>query len=630
MCGIAGGFWKKDENVRESLNRALERIALRGPNGRGMEFAEFPQGQVALGHNRLSIIDLSEGGHQPMLSKDRRYGLIFNGEIYNYRELREELKGLGCVFFSDSDTEVLLNAWAKWKDSCLTRLEGMFAFVVLDSVDQKLTCVRDGFGIKPFFYSHENDRFVFASECQAVQELRAEKPRANFQKGYDYLVHGVYDNDENSFIEGILHLLPGHKIEVDLKSGQVKPPQRWWAPSAENYSDLPYNQAKEILRAKFLENVKLHLRSDVPLGAALSGGIDSSAVVCAVREVSPEAEIQTFSYIAKGTPVDEERWVDLVVQKAAAKSFKIEISKEELASDLDHIIQCQGEPFGSSSIYAQYRVFQKARDEKVIVVLEGQGADELLAGYMGYPGFRILSLLERGQVWKAHLFAKNWGRYPGRSYFLAWQYLAQLVLPDFAYNLAKKYLVRESVPSWLRADILKKSQVRLEQDRVKLSPENKGRRVTEQLAKSLQNRGLPALLRHGDRNSMNFSIEGRVPFLTTSFAEFLLSLPEEYLISDLGETKSIFRDAMRGIVPDAILDRKDKVGFETPEKKWFIELAPQVRNWLADADNIPFLNSAELVRHFDDIIEGKKPFSWQVWRWVNYVRWYHFTFVKGA
>src|SRR5690606_28349805 len=368
MCGIAGGWWKEAGQLEARLAGALEKIRYRGPDDRGYELYPMGDSVVALGHTRLSILDLSSAGHQPMLSADKRFSIVFNGEIYNYRELRTELQGLGHCFVSDSDTEVLLAAWMQWGQACLVRLIGMFAFVVLDRQAGTLTCVRDAFGIKPFFYAAQGGgEFYFASEMPALKELLPGKPTLDWQRAYDYLVHGDYDSGTGTFFEGIRHLLPGHLFIVDLKGERVAEPERWWAPRIVERTDLSFASATELVREQFLQNIRLHLRSDVPLGAALSGGIDSSAVVCAMRHVEPDLPIHTFSYIAAGSEMSEEVWVDRINAHVGAVPHKISVGSDELVRDLDSMILAQGEPFGSTSIYAQYRVFQLARESGVTV-----------------------------------------------------------------------------------------------------------------------------------------------------------------------------------------------------------------------------------------------------------------------
>ncbi|MFC5695805.1 asparagine synthase (glutamine-hydrolyzing) [Pseudomonas sp. GCM10022186] len=623
MCGIVGGYWKgAEQGVEGRLDVALLRMHHRGPDDKGFELNNASNGIVALGHTRLSIIDLSSAGHQPMYSGDGRYAIVFNGEIYNYRELREELRTTGVQFHSDSDTEVLLQAWVAWGERCLARLQGMFAFVIHDRHAETLTCVRDAFGIKPFFYTWSPGRFAFASELPALLALLPNKPKIDWQRSYDYLVNADYDSQARTFIEGTYHLPPAHKMVLDLKSGMLAEPAPWWRPSPVQTSSLTFAQATEAVREQFLDNVRLHLRSDVPLGAALSGGIDSSAVVCAMRHVDPESPIHTFSFIADGSPLSEEYWVDQINAHVGATPHKFVATGGELIRDLDDMIRVQGEPFGSTSIYAQYRVFQKAKESGITVTLDGQGADELLAGYTGYPGLRLLSLLEGGQFGEAMRFARKWSQWPGRQQRHAWMHLMQLVMPDSVYDVAKGSIGKSNAPGWLNVDVLRESGVNLREARHGIRPDGRGRRVIERLLSSLRHRGLPELLRHADRNSMRFSVESRVPFLTLPMAELLLGLPEHYLISPAGETKSVFRAAMRGIVPDHVLDRKDKIGFATPEKEWLTSVAPTIREWLRSSAEIPFLQHVRLLEGFDEMMAGRRPFSWQVWRWINYCKWY--------
>ena len=387
MCGIIGGWLSlSSPESRFHFEAGLSQLMHRGPNDQGLERLDFRQGQVVLGHTRLSIIDLSAAGHQPMYSRCGRYALVFNGEIYNYRELRQELVTIGQRFVSDSDTEVLLTSWATWGASCLPRLRGMFAFTVFDRQAGTLTCVRDAFGIKPFFYQVANGDFLFASEVPALLAAMPHRPGLNMQRAYDYLVLGRYDERAETFFEGVCQLPPGHTLVFDLVNPSNPIKHRWWWPNIAERADVSFADATVQLRAMFLDNIRLHLRSDVPLGAALSGGVDSSAVVCAMRHLEPDMPIHTFSYVARDSAANEEPWADLVNQYVGAISHKVAVTPEELGQDLDDMIRIQGEPFGSTSIYAQYRVFRLAREHGITVTLDGQGADELLADLANRPG----------------------------------------------------------------------------------------------------------------------------------------------------------------------------------------------------------------------------------------------------
>ncbi|MGR4038975.1 asparagine synthase (glutamine-hydrolyzing) [Pseudomonas sp. JDS08PS003] len=627
MCGILGFFSVSEtHSYSQSIDAAIQTLRHRGPNDFGYEEMPVASNKLVLGHTRLSIIDLSLAGHQPMHSKDQLFSIVFNGEIYNYRELRTELQALGHVFHSDSDTEVLLAAWIQWGADSLARLRGMFAFAVFDRVANRLSCIRDPFGIKPFYYTREGDNFLFASEMPALKALKQNKVQLNWQRAYDYLVHGDYDSQASTFFEGVHQLMPGHLLHLDLSNGQLSAPQQWWRPKVEQTSTLSFSAAADELRERFLHNIKLHLRSDVPLGAALSGGLDSSAVVCAMRKIEPDAAINTFSYIARDSAVSEESWVDLVNAKVNAKAHKVLVSPQELSNDLDDMIRAQGEPFGSTSIYAQYRVFKLAKDNAITVTLDGQGADELLAGYHGYPGKRIKSMLEQGHYRQALNFARQWSKWPDRSLKHCFKTVVAECAEGPVYDLLRRGNGMQASPSWIDTQMLRDAGVHIGYPQQKSPYDLPGRKLASELAFSLTHRGLQSLLRHGDRNSMRFSIESRVPFLTSDMADFLLSLPENYLISQSGETKSVFRAAMRGIVPDAILDRRDKIGFSTPEQVWLVQLAEQIRGWLKIDLGLPFLNQPQILEEFEKIISGKAAFSWQVWRWINFTRWYQHNF----
>jgi asparagine synthase (glutamine-hydrolysing) len=639
MCGIFGLFCldhlhnQSDHEVR--LEAAQLSLSHRGPDDFGLErfniskSSNLSSGSLSMGHKRLSIIDLSKGGHQPMSSGDGRYVIVYNGEIYNYKELRNELQDLGHVFKNQSDTEVLITAWSQWGPESLKKIIGMFAFAIYDQIDQTLTLARDAFGIKPLFYRNDVDSIYFASELPALIKLIPEKLNINLQRSYDYLVHNSYDSNSDTFFQEINHLLPAHFITFDLKNVSKSKPVCWWKPNITTNPNLSFEEAAQRLRNLFLDSVKLHLRSDVPLGVALSGGLDSSAIASVVRYLEPNIPLNTFSYIASELNISEEKWIDLLNKKLNARSFKVTIQEQEIYEDFDDMILKQGEPFASTSIYAQYRVAKLIKETGVTVVLDGQGADEILAGYFGYPGHRLLSLIEtRGWI-AAHKYAKCWGRLPGKNYLLAWKYLLQLKLGDWFYNFLSKKTARDCKPKWLNINYLNKYGVRFKKKRIRLSKENRGQRVKEALAYALTKEGLPSLLRHSDRNSMAFSIESRVPFLTIPIVDFLLSLPENYLISDEGVTKHIFREAMRGIVPDSILDRKDKIGFATPEKIWLSSKREIIKTWINQLTEIPFINKKILLKELEIILKEKK-IDGRLWRWINYLHWYKLLYLKSA
>jgi asparagine synthase (glutamine-hydrolysing) len=625
MCGIFG-ITSINPILHGRVDSAARALRNRGPDDLGVENYQIDDTQLVLGHSRLSIIDLSSAGHQPMNSADARYSIVFNGEIYNYKELRIQLKNFGYSFDSESDTEVLLAAWSHWGSECLNYLIGMFAFVVLDKENKNLTLVRDAFGIKPLFISLTDEGICFASELSALKILSGGKAKLNLQRTYDYLVHGDYDTQSRTFIEGVNQLEPGNWVCFDLKSRILKEPEKWWQPSVEQTSTLNFDQAADKLRELFLGSVRYHLRSDVPLGTALSGGVDSSAIVCAIRHLEPQAPIHTFSFLAKNSPISEEKWVNLITDHVGSIAHSVHVDPDELARDLDDMIIAQGEPFGSTSIYAQYRVFQLAKANGVTVTLDGQGADELMAGYRGYPGKRVRSMLELGDFTGAVEFLHQWSKWPDRPISVGVKLVIAELISGPVYQRLMTLNGGKDRPSWLNLKDVNDFGVKTLYPRIPDVKSPRGRRLMSDLVISSSRYGLPGLLRHADRNSMRFSVESRVPFLTTEMANFIFSLPERYLISQKGETKSIFKTAMRGVVPDEILDRRDKIGFATPEQDWLVKLAPKAKKWLEESDELPLINKRAMLSEFDAIISGKIPFSWQAWRFINFSRWYSLVF----
>jgi len=411
MCGFTGYIALKGLIKPNQLRSSLNLIAHRGPDDFGIELFDIGINELCLAHRRLSIIDLSSNGHQPFFDCSKRYAMVYNGEIYNYRELRQELRAKGHEFLTDSDTEVVLEGYKEWGVSAWKKFLGMFSIVIYDFDKKELIFARDAFGIKPFYYYKNANSIYFASEIPSLVELLPFKPHINLQRVFEYLVFDSYDYDESTFFNGIFQLNPGHYSIISLNEGMNNDiiTCRWWKPNIEE-TPINFNDASERLKEMFLQSVKIHLRSDVPLGAALSGGIDSSAIVCAMRYLEPNLPISTFTYVANGTSINEESWADIVNIKVKANANKVIVSSNELAEDLVDLIKTQGEPFSGTSIYAQYRIFKKAKEKGIIVSLDGQGADEMLAGYFGYPEKRIESLLSQNKWFEAVKFSREWGK----------------------------------------------------------------------------------------------------------------------------------------------------------------------------------------------------------------------------
>ncbi len=622
MCGIIGGWWKvRPEKIESIIQKSMDSLKHRGPDDKGIEITDERDGTLFLGQTRLSIIDLSEGGHQPKSTKDGRFTITFNGEIYNYKEIRQELMMLGYIFVTESDTEVLLTAWVHWGSACLTRLIGMFSFVVVDRKLNTLTLVRDAFGIKPLFYSYDEDFLCFASEIDAVMQLRNKRSELDNQRAYDYLMYAVQDVGQDTFVKDIHHVPPSQLITINLQEPEKIQVTKWWAPSINENNSISFQEATARLRELFLTSIKLHLRSDVPLGIALSGGIDSSAIACATRYLEPSIDIHTFSFIPEKSKLSEESWIDIVNKEINAIPHKVIVKPHELNEDIYDLITAQGEPFCTTSMYAQYRVFKLAKEAGVKVVLEGQGADELLAGYQGYHGQRMRSLFEKGDLIGMVQFANRWKKWEGRKNMSPWRAFIGQMISDNVFKAMQNISGENKIPKWINKDHLIKASINLRPVRMTRLKNGKARRVKEVLLDAMTHNGLASLLRYGDRNAMRFSIENRVPFLTIPLAEFLLSLPEDFLISKNGETKSIFRAAMRGIVPDIILDRQDKVGFFVPMGKWVFEMRKSLSG--TDLSNIELgiINFDQIKTLLNQGLQNNESMPFRDWRVINLLLW---------
>lgn len=630
MCGFLASATIKAHSINEDFfQELLNTMSHRGPDGHGVErfFSESLDLNVYLGHNRLSIIDLSDFGRQPMSDHTGRFNIVFNGEIYNYKELRSELEGEGVSFRTNSDTEVLLYAWINWGDKGLSKLLGMFSFIIYDASESKFYCVRDAFGIKPFFVCQTSREFYCASEATPILRILKDRASLNYQSVYNFLVNDDYDRPAQSFVNEIEHIPPGCLLSVTIENGQFRGAMIQWAKLGGSIgSELTYEAAVLHTRELFLSSVKYHMRSDVEIGAALSGGIDSSAIVCSMKFIHPNSTLHTFSYISESAELNEEPWIDIVNNHVGAVPHKVRMTSGDLFNDMVDLIKFQGAPFGSTSIYAQYKVFEEARRSGIKVVLEGQGADEIFAGYDGYIGERFVSLLEQRRYIDALRFVRSWLSLPSRSLGGAIILIVKQLTPPSFYTLGLRILGRSSLPKWLKIEGFVKRSTSLTAWKLAPNAHFRGRRVKEKLLSQIKNKHLPSLLRHGDRNSMANSVENRVPFLTQQIADFVLSLPEDFLISKDGVTKGLLRDAMRGIVPDEVLDRKDKIGFGTPTLSHAAHLWKNFRCEFLSAAPKDIFNLSSLENYMDEAILGKDELNWQPWRILNFIIWYKVVF----
>lgn len=635
MCGIAGIVRRSTGPIDPTIiGRLMQLLEHRGPDDKG--YLTYRPGMLRTGrtldttvdadlaliHRRLSILDLSESGWQPMVTPDGRYAVVFNGEIYNFVELREQLCKQGVGFRSTSDTEVLLWAFATWGPRALSRLVGMFAFAILDTSDRKMYLARDFFGIKPLFYAVNVGpfRLAFASEIPALLDIPGVERNVHPQRLYEFLRFGLANHAGDTLLDSIKEIPPGHLMTFCLDTNEIVRPERYWRVSEEVIKDLSFKEAASHLRNLFEDSVRLHLRSDVPVGASLSGGIDSSAVVAVARSMQTEnTPLHTFSYIPDDPSLSEESWIDLMSQAFGTTVHKTQPQPADLLADIERLIAAQGQPFHTLSVYAQFRIFRLVAEAGIKVTLDGQGADEMLAGYRHLLGARLTTLV-RSREWRAAFsFARSASKEPG----VGMAKLGQLFFAYFASPTAqapfRRLVGRDTMPDWLNGNWFR------DRDVMAIAPQYIESRESLKAAsrRLVFETGLPNLLHIEDRNSMAFSIESRVPFLTPALVSFVLNLPESYVLSGEGESKSVFRAAMRGIVPDAILNRRDKVGFEGPNERWAASLLPWAEQVLKGeaSHSIPCLKLPIIERVIRQARSGDQSCTLQIWGALSLIEW---------
>src|SRR5437588_4690530 len=501
MCGICGIVAPGRRPEAATVERMAADLDHRGPNGPGSFAAEG----VALGFRRLAIIDLSDAGDQPFASEDGALRLVHNGEVYNYRELRRELEADGHRFRSATDTEVILAAYREWGERCVERFNGMWAFALWDGPRRRLFASRDRFGVKPFYYSLDGDRLAFASEPRAFRADPETRLEPNPRAAREYLEQAYLDHTDETFFAGIRKLPPAHSLVFDEHGLRL---ERYWPLEPH---DEPQRDAAGAVRELFLDSVRLRLRSDVPVGTALSGGLDSSAIaVCVDRLLRTEAENavavgsrqRTFTAYFEEPGFDERPYARAVVERTHADPHWISFSDDDLVDDLPRIVEAQGEPFGSTSICAGWYVMREAKRSGLTVMLDGQGGDEVLAGYRAHLGHRLADLLAQGRL--AELRAELAGF---RSEHSAAALLTAMSRP-FAPELVTRIVrARAAGSATLVHPDLRGQPV---DHGGNGSPFPDRLRRHQQLI--LTRRGLPELLRYEDRNSMAHSLEARAPF----------------------------------------------------------------------------------------------------------------------
>ncbi len=642
MCGIAGYVLNSEynlENWRNHLKNFSQKLTHRGPdNGSyyvwdGYNKHDFLKDSRCLEqeinykpicgvmHRRLSVIDINNISNQPMISDCGRYILSFNGEIYNYIELRQELKRAGCEFKTASDTEVLLHGLINWGPQYCHKFIGMFSYCFIDRKRSELILGRDPYGIKPLFYSSCNKNLIFASEIKALLDWPDITRKANSDIVRSYITMGIVNYDDSSFYQDIKSVPPGYYLKCNTASPSDLNLFCYLPKKIERLSnnDLCYEEAQKKLKDLFIKSVELHTRSDIGFGTLLSGGLDSSAIAGAIRITNSNKDLRSYSFVSPGDDCDEANWAEMVNSHYQLNASYITATADNFFEDMGGLVDIQEEPFGSTSIYAQYKIFEAISRDNQTVVLDGQGADEIFAGYLPYYSAHVASLISSGEFLKALSIMSSLHKNKQTTWWNVILRSVSRLVPEKIGNFIHYYYTHANQNkiidwSWFNdRDVIANN--------ILVSGLQKN--LDHALFHDMTSCNLPGLLRYEDRNSMHFSVESRVPFLNFELVQFAQSLPADWLIDQDGRNKAILRDAVSDFVPNSVVKRRDKIGFATPEDRWFKHnkcKVNQLLNNIADAD-LPFFNHSQASKYWDEHQNSAKPFNREIWRWINLSLW---------
>ena len=596
MCGISGIITSnvlKKEN--DNLVKMTNIISHRGPDG----FGYYQDGKVNFGHRRLSIIDVTDGGHQPMAYQEK-YTITYNGEVYNYLEIKNTLKELGYKFQSESDTEVILAAYDKWGTDCVQHFNGMWAFAIHDTVKNIVFCSRDRFGVKPFYYSSiENIGFVFGSEIKQLLTF-IEKPIANMKILLSYLVQNITNYSEETFFEAILELRGGHNLIFDLKINQFIISQYYSITIDDNIQNLSKEEAYTSFEKEFERAVNWRMRSDVKVGTCLSGGLDSSAIASFAANINKKLSDQAFcSITAQSTEEasDESHYAKLVGTHLGLEQHFTKPTIDDFYKNIDELIYTQEEPFVGPTVFMQYFVMKEARKNGIIVLLDGQAADESLLGYLRYIPTYITS-----KPWYRRTSALIEAK---KNYGISFRSVIKNIL-YFTSPIGKKYYQIARLPK-LKKEYKSLIDYSVSQDHAKAF------KNLEELQKmELTKTQVPQLLRFEDKNSMRHGIETRLPFLDWNLVELMLSLNNDLKIKD-GWSKYILRKTVETKLPNEIVWRRTKMNFNAPLSEWMED-----KQFFFDAIAKSKILKTIFVKElrFDDITDLVL-----IWRLYNIAKW---------
>lgn len=603
MCGINGFSWQ-DSALITRMNQITKN---RGPDDQGI----FCKESISLGHTRLSIIDLSDNGHQPMSNEDQSIWISYNGEIYNFQNLREDLIKKGHVFKSNTDGEVIIHAYEEFGPDCVKQFNGMWAFCIYDKRNNTLVLGRDQFGIKPLYYYLDADRIIFSSMISAIlchEVLRSPNDRAIME----YLAYNLEDHNDNTFFTGINKIPKDSLVIYDLTK-KTYYTHKWYSLSNRK------NVNAKVIRDFFIGSVQLRTIADVPIGSCLSGGVDSSAIVCTLNKIVKDS-FNTYSLIAPGFSLDESKYISEIGKVTNVKQYFTQISSSDFLNEFQDFIRAQEEPVTGMSPYAQYRVMKLANEHKAKVLLDGQGGDEIFAGYVYYFGYYFYELLARGKLFSLGKemvrYQKNFNNYYPHKMF------AFLLLP----GSVKGYLWKTFKNTWINHDYLK--------ERCEGSRDPRWKRMTlqESLTLTLFSTAIPHLLRWEDKNSMRWGIESRPPFLDVDLVEAALSLPSGSKLKN-GRTKAVFLEAVADILPSIIRDRNDKVGFAAPSDEIFRndEVVTFCKEIIYSESfrNRPYWHWKTIEKQYFQHLQGKINIGDTIWKWINLEMWMREFFDTG-
>lgn len=666
MCGISGLCVRQNGALQlpETLREMSLRLRHRGPDDEG--FVLFADGQarragsdhtqesawnapfayapidrienlpnifsLGLAHRRLSVIDLTEAGHQPMCNEDGSVWIVCNGEIYNHVSLKEELKALGYTFRTRSDIEVLLKAYEHWGVRCLDKLNGMWAFVIYDTRQQLLFGARDRFGVKPLYYYHDDQTFAFASEQKSLLAIPTLKTGVNRSAVYEHLLLGQVELREEGFFQNILELMPAHNFIFDLDTHRLGVRKYYnlsFLKQDVTVNDESYASAVNDVRNKVITAIDLRLSSEVPVGFCLSGGLDSSSIVCVAENIRKERapvqlsnQLHTFTAVNNGGAFDEAHWAKLVVDATGSEWHHAHCEAEDLLPSLESLVYHQDVPLYSTSTFAQSRVMKTAREQGITIMLDGQGADELFGGYQTFYTSMLWNYLSDGRF-KDYLHERtSLKNSPTTSKI----YLKSLM--KLAAEHALSPVTKDKMASRYRPELayFSKEARHRYSGLLNLAGEFSDLPLNALLHQYVTGYYLKNLLRWEDRCSMQYSIESRTPFADDiPLIEAVFSLPASYKIRS-GWSKTLLRDAMKGIIPDAIRQRSDKLGFATPQNDWLKSQGSQMKELIVGLithDDTGIVDHQRLLKEWDKIFSS--PGLWKVrdfaFRYLNFLIW---------